>query len=68
MALVKVLEVLAESDKSWDDAARKAVAEAAETVRGIQSVYVSEFQATVENNQIRNFRLNAKVSFLVDRN
>jgi flavin-binding protein dodecin len=67
MALVKVLEVLAESEKGWDDAARKAVAEAAESVRGIQSVYVSEFQATVENNQIRNFRVNAKISFLLDK-
>ena len=67
MALVKVLEVLAESQQGWEDAARKAVAEAAETVRGIQSVYVSEFQATVENNQIRNFRINAKISFLVEK-
>jgi flavin-binding protein dodecin len=67
MALVKVLEVLAESEKGWDDAARKAVAEAAQTVRGIHSVYVSEFQATVENNQIRNFRVNAKISFLLEK-
>jgi flavin-binding protein dodecin len=53
MAVVKVLELLAESEKGWDDAARQAVTEACKTVRGIRSVYVSDLQATVENDQIR---------------
>jgi flavin-binding protein dodecin len=67
MAVVKVIELLAESEKSWEDAARQAVAEAAKTVRGIRSVYVNEFQATVENDQVRNFRVNAKISFLIEK-
>ena len=66
MAIVKVIEVLAESTQSWEDAARKAVAEASKSVRGISSVYVKEFQATVENDQIKNFRVNAKISFLIE--
>ena len=66
MAIVKVIEVLAESTDSWEDAARKAVAEASKTVRNISSIYVKEFQATVENNQIRNFRVNGKISFLIE--
>jgi flavin-binding protein dodecin len=66
MAIVKVIEVLAESTDSWEDAARKAVAEASKTVRNISSIYVKEFQATVENNQIRNFRINGKISFLIE--
>ncbi len=67
MAVVKVIELLAESEESWEDAARKAVAEAAKTVRGIRSVYLSEMQATVENDQIRTFRINAKISFVVEK-
>ncbi len=67
MAVVKVLELLAESGESWEDAARQAVAEAAKTVRGIRSVYMSEFQATVENDKIMNYRANVKISFVLER-
>jgi len=67
MAVVKVLELLAESGESWEDAARQAVAEASKTVRGIRSVYMSEFQATVENDKIQNFRANVKISFVLER-
>jgi len=67
MAVVKVIELLAESEQSWEDAARRAVAEASKTVRGIRSVYVSEFQAKVEDDQVRAFRLNAKISFVVEK-
>ena len=63
MALLKVIEVLAESDTSWDDAAREAVREASETVKNIRSVYIKEFQAAVENNKITRYRVNAKISF-----
>jgi flavin-binding protein dodecin len=67
MAVVKVLELLAESEQGWEDAARQAVAEAAKTVRGIRSVYMSELQATVENDQIKNYRANVKISFVLER-
>jgi flavin-binding protein dodecin len=67
MAIVKVIEVLAESDASWEDAVKKAVGEASRTVRNIKSVYVKGFQAMVEGDKIRTFRVNAKISFLVDK-
>jgi flavin-binding protein dodecin len=47
-------------------AVRQAVAEATKTLRGITSVYVQEFQATVENDQVKNFRVNVKVSFVLE--
>lgn len=67
MSVVKVLELLAESEDSWEDAARQAVAEASKTLRGISSVYISELQATVENDKIKNYRANVKISFVLDR-
>jgi flavin-binding protein dodecin len=67
MAIVKVIEVLAESEMGFDDAVKKAVSEAAKTVRNIKSVYVKEFQAMVEGDRIRMFRINAKISFVVDK-
>ena len=66
ISVVKVLELLAESEESWEDAARQAVAEASKTARGISSVYISELQATVENNQIKNYRANVKISFVLE--
>jgi len=65
MAVVKVIELLAESNESWEAATQNAVAEAAKTVRNIQAVYVRNLQAVVEGNKIARYRVNAKVSFIV---
>lgn len=64
--MVKVIEVLAESEVSWDDAANVALKEASKTLRNIKSIYVKEMQAVVENDRIVKYRINAKVSFLLD--
>lgn len=66
MSVVKVIEVLAQSEKSWDDAARVALEEASKSVRGIQSIYVKEMQAVVQNNRIVQYRINAKISFTIE--
>ena len=65
MAIVKVIEVIAESTVSWEAAAQDAVTEAAKTISGIQTVYIKDQQAIVENNKIVKYRVNAKVAFLV---
>ena len=67
MAVVKVIELLAESEKGWEDAARMAVQEATQSIKGVTSVYINELQATVENDKVKNFRVNAKVSFKLER-
>jgi hypothetical protein len=68
MSVHKVIEVLAQSDKGWEDAARKAVAEVSETVKGIKSIYVKDMQGIVENGKIVAYRVNAKVTFEVETN
>ncbi|MBZ2174041.1 dodecin family protein [Schnuerera sp. xch1] len=65
MAVVKVIELLSESVNGWEAAAQEAVTEASKTIDNIQSVYVSNMQAVVENNKIVNYRLNVKISFVV---
>ncbi len=65
MAVAKVIEIMAESDTGWEDAARKAVAEASETVRDIKALWVEGMQAVVEGGDIVKYRLNAKVTFVV---
>jgi dodecin len=66
MPIVKVIELLSQSNKSWEDAAQVAVTEASKTIKGIKSVYVKDFQAVVENNKVTEYRLNVKVSFVID--
>ena len=65
MSMLKIIEVLAESDKSWEDAAQTAINNAAETVRDVKSIYVKNFEATVEDGKIKKYRINAKISFLL---
>jgi flavin-binding protein dodecin len=67
MSIVKVIEVLAESNESWEDATRQALQEASKTVHNIKSIYIKEMQAIVENNKIATYRVNAKISFLLER-
>ena len=67
MAVVKVIEILAQSSKSWEDAVNEAISEASKTVNNIQSVYVKEFQTDVENNKVVAYRVNCKISFLIER-
>ena len=68
MSVHTVIEVLAQSSEGWEDAARKAVAEAGETVKGIKSVYVKEMQGVVENGKITAYRVNTKITFEVATN
>jgi len=66
MAVLKVLELLSSSEKSWEDAAQNAVNEASKSLRGIQSVNIQNMSAVVKENKIIEYRLNCKVSFEVE--
>ena len=68
MGVHKVIEVMSQSPKSWEDATQIAVAEAAETVDEIKSAYVKEMLAVVDNNKVTQFRVNLKVTFAVATN
>ncbi len=66
MSMLKVIEVLAESPDGFDAATATAVARAAETVRNIKSIYIKDLNAEVVDGKITNYRVNAKISFLLD--
>lgn len=66
MAVLKVIEIMAESTESWEKAAQNAVDEVCKTVRNVQSVYVQHFQAVVVDGTISKYRVNVKVSFGVE--
>ena len=66
MSTHKVIEVLAQSEKSWEDAARVAVNDAAKSLHGIKSIYIENLEAVVDNNKIAQYRINAKITFEVE--
>jgi Uncharacterized conserved protein len=63
MGVVKVLELMASSTKSWEDAAQQAVTEASKTLHNIRSVYIQDQSATVIDKKITEFRVTVKLSF-----
>ena len=66
MAIVKVIEVIATSDKGFDDAVRQAVKETAKTVRNIDSVWVKSMKVHVKDGEIRSYGVVCKVSFRIE--
>ncbi len=65
MAVLKVIEILANSEKSWEDAAKNALEEASKSVKNIRSVYINEQSATVKDGKMDNYRVNVKITFEV---
>ena len=65
MAVMKVIEVLANSEKSWEDASRKAVKHASKSVKEIKSVFVQSQSAVVKDDDVAEFRVNVKITFEV---
>jgi len=66
MSMLKVIEVLAESDKSWEDAAQYAVDTAGKSVRNIKSIYIKNLKADVVNGKISKYQINGKISFVLE--
>lgn len=66
MAIVKVIEVIATSDKSFDDAVKQAVKETSRTVRNIDSVWVKDMKVHVKDGKIKSYGVICKVSFRIE--
>ena len=67
MAILKVIEVLSSSDKSWEDAAQQGLSKAAKSVKHIKSAFVQNQSVTTDDNgKIKEFRVNLKISFEVE--
>ncbi len=64
--VVKVIEVLAQSNKSWEDAANNAIKETSKSVKDIKSINIVNTSAKVEKNKIVKYRITAQISFVVN--
>jgi flavin-binding protein dodecin len=65
MAIHKVIEVISQSEKSWEDAAQRAVADAGKSVEQVKSIWIKNFEAVVKDNKIVEYRVNANITFEV---
>ncbi|WP_417784826.1 dodecin family protein [Tenacibaculum sp.] len=65
MAVMKVIEILANSEKSWEDATRKAIKQSSKSVKGIKSAFVQSQSVVVNDDEITEFRVNLKITFEV---
>jgi dodecin len=66
MSVAKVIEISATSEKGFEDAVREGIAKAAETVRNIKAAWVKEQQVVVEGGKITGFRVDLKITFVLD--
>jgi len=67
MTVIKVVELVGISEKTWQDAVNNAIERAAKTIRNIQGVDVLNWTGKVENGKIIEYRTNVKISFTVDK-
>jgi flavin-binding protein dodecin len=65
MSVVKVIELMASSTVSWEDATKTAIAKAAESLTNIKSAWVKDQSATVKDGKVEDFRITLKISFEV---
>jgi hypothetical protein len=66
MTIAKIIEISAESDKSYDDAVRKGIEEAAKTVDNIRSAWVKDHEILVGAGTLRAHRVHLKITFVLN--
>ncbi|MCL6241206.1 MULTISPECIES: dodecin family protein [Acinetobacter] len=66
MSVAKVVEVNASSAKSFEDAIQTGINKVTETVKNVQGAWINEQKVVVKDNKIAEYRVNLKISFLVE--
>jgi flavin-binding protein dodecin len=66
MSVAKIIEISAESPKSFEDAIVQGIARASQTLHGIKSAWVAEQNVVVENGKVALYRVDLKITFVMD--
>ena len=66
MSILKVIEIMADSSKSWEEATQDAVKKAGESVKHIKSAFVQSQSVTVKDGKVDKYRVNVKITFEVE--
>jgi flavin-binding protein dodecin len=62
----RVIQIVGSSDKSIDDAIRRAVARASQTLRQLRWFEVAETRGHIEDGKVSHFQVTLKVGFTID--
>ena len=66
MSVAKVIEIFSTSEKGFEDAIQTGIAKASETVKNIRGAWVNEQKVDIENGKIVRYRVNLKITFVLD--
>jgi flavin-binding protein dodecin len=65
-AVVRVIELVGVSSKSWSDAAQQVVARASQTLRHVTGLDVVKSTAVIKDGKIVEYHVNVKLAFVVE--
>ncbi|MGE0359938.1 MAG: dodecin family protein [Vicinamibacterales bacterium] len=67
MAVARVTEIIAASKKSFEDAVEQGVARASKTLKNVEGAWVQDMKVVVEKGRITEYRVNLKVTFILEK-
>ncbi len=67
MSVIKTIDLVGVSTQSWRDAAHQALAEAAKTIRGIESMEILSTSAVVKDNEVAEYHTHVQIAFRLER-
>lgn len=65
MSVAKVTEIIASSEKSFEDATKNGIKRASETIKDVASAWVKDQSVTVKNGKVEEYRVNLMVTFVL---
>jgi flavin-binding protein dodecin len=66
MSVAKVSEIIASSDKSFEDAIAKGIARAHKTLKNVRGAWIAEQKVEVDNGKIKEYRVTMRVTFVLN--
>lgn len=65
MSVARVTEIISDSSESFEDAVKRGVARANETLQNVKSAWVKDQQAIIEDGAVVGFRVTMKITFVL---
>jgi len=62
-SVYKRIELVGTSEKSWEDAARKAVERASSSLRDLRVAEIDDLDMVIEDGQVTKYRARVRISF-----
>jgi hypothetical protein len=67
MGIYKIIDIVGTSERSFSDAAKNAVEEAAKTVKKIRRAEITKYDIKVVDDKVSQYRTELNISFEIER-